>query len=72
VRGINDHERMTLMGTMNRLLPMVRGDRKGYYAQFAFPVENTNEALEYMTGGQAFGARATCHCSTQKEMLSFT
>jgi DNA-binding Lrp family transcriptional regulator len=74
VKGINDQERMTLMGTLNRL-PFLWSEATGrdYYAQFSFPVENTNEALEYMNQVvRPFGARATCHLLNQKEMLSFT
>jgi hypothetical protein len=74
VRGVNDQERMTLMGTLNRL-PFLWSEATGrdYYAQFSFPVENTNEALEYMNRVvRPFGPRATCHLLNQKEMLSFT
>ena len=56
-------------------LPFLWSEATGrdYYAQFSFPVENTNEALEYMNHVvRPFGARATCHLLNQKEMLSFT
>jgi len=74
VRGISDQERMSLMGTLNGL-PFLWSEATGrdYYAQFSFPVENTNEALEYMNRvARPYGARATCHFLNQKEMLSFT
>ena len=74
VRAVNESERMTLMGTLNRL-PFLwsQGSGRDYYAQFAFPVENTNEALEYLNRfAKPFNGRATCHLLNQKEMLSFT
>lgn len=74
VKGISDQERMTLMGTLNRV-PFLWSEASGrdYYAQFAFPVENTNEALEYLGRVvRPFGSRAACHVLNQKDMLSFT
>lgn len=74
VRDVSNQERMALMGRLNRV-PFLwsEGSGKDYYAQFAFPVENANEALEYLNEAtRPFGSRANCTVLNQKEMLSFT
>ncbi len=74
VKDVDDQERMTLMGSVNRL-PFLwsEGSGKDYYAQFAFPVESANEALEYLNKTlRPFGTRGACYILNQKEMLGFT
>lgn len=74
VRGVSPQERMALMGTVNRL-PFLWSEAVGtdYFAQFAFPVENSNEALEFLKRLIGpFGSRASYFPLNQKEMLSFT
>lgn len=74
VTDVSEQERFTLMGTLNRL-PFLLSEAVGkdYYAQLAFPVENSNDALEYLGRLiKPFGSRAEFHALNQKEMLSFT
>jgi len=74
VKDVDEQERLSLMGTLNRL-PFLWSEAVGadYYSQLAFPVENTNEAMEYLGRlMKPYGPRAELHVLNQKEMLSFT
>ena len=70
----NDSERMALMARSNAL-PFLWAEAYGqdYYAQFAFPVDFINEAMEYLRISlRGFDGRALYHFMDQTNALAFT
>ena len=74
VKGVSTQERSILMEKLNRL-PFLWSEAAGkdYYSQFAFPIDASNEALDYVRQAlRPLGERAECHILNQKEMQSFS
>jgi hypothetical protein len=73
VKGINNNEFLELTGKANRT-PFLWGEMRGkdYLAQFAFPIEATMDAFEYLREVlRPFADRASYYVVDQKNMAQF-
>ncbi len=74
IRDVDDRERMSLRSQLNRL-PFLWSEAAGdaYYSQLFFPLEMTNEALEYLKMLlKPYRERAEVFLLDKTEMVSFT
>ena len=74
VTNVSEYERMDLMAKTNKL-PFLWGEACGkhYYAEFAFPVDSINEALQYMEDAiSSVKARTTYYIMDLTNALAFT